>query len=46
MPPDQNPLNALRAAAAAVRQQLQINAYDAAAVQRLDDFIEAERAAR
>ena len=41
--PDQNPLNALRAAADAVRQQLQVNAFDAAAVQRLDDFIEAER---
>lgn len=42
--PDQNSLNALRAAADAVRQQLQVNAFDAAAVQRLHDFIEAERA--
>lgn len=40
---DQNPLAALRAAAEAVRQQLQVNAFDAAGVQRLNDFIEAER---
>lgn len=41
--PDQNPLAALRAAAEAVRQQLQVNSFDAAAVQRLSDFIEAQR---
>lgn len=41
---DQNPLMALRAAAEAVRQQLQVNAFDAAAVQRLSDFIEEQRA--
>ena len=40
----ENPLVALRRAAEAVRQQLQLNHYDAAAVQRLDEFIEAQRA--
>ncbi|GAA3939578.1 hypothetical protein [Hymenobacter algoricola] len=39
----ENPLVALRKAAEAVRQQLQLNAYDAAAVQRLDEFIETQR---
>jgi hypothetical protein len=43
MPPE-SPLNALRAAADAVRQQLQVNAFDANAVQHLSEFIEAERA--
>ena len=38
-----NPLASLTAAAEAVRQQLQVNAYDAAAVQRLAEFIEAQR---
>ncbi|SHJ13764.1 hypothetical protein SAMN02745146_2403 [Hymenobacter daecheongensis DSM 21074] len=41
----ENPLAALRAAAEAVRHQLQVNSYDAAAVQRLDDLIEAQRPA-
>ncbi|SHM19878.1 hypothetical protein [Hymenobacter psychrotolerans] len=39
----ESPLASLFAAAEAVRQQLQVNAYDAAAVQRLDEFIEAQR---
>ncbi|SMB88296.1 hypothetical protein SAMN00120144_1207 [Hymenobacter roseosalivarius DSM 11622] len=43
MPPE-SPLPSLRAAADAVRQQLQVNAFDATGVQRLSDFIEAERA--
>lgn len=38
-----NPLASLVAAAEAVRQQLQVNAFDAAAVQRLTDFIETQR---
>ena len=42
MPPD-SPLISLRAAADAVRQQLQVHAFDAAGVQRLSDFIETER---
>lgn len=41
--PPESPLASLFAAAEAVRQQLQVNAYDAAAVQRLDEFIEAQR---
>lgn len=41
--PDANPLAALRAAAEAVRQQLRANAFDADAVQQLDQFIEAQR---
>lgn len=44
MPPEQNPLTALRAAADAVRQQLQVNSFDAAGVQRLSEFIETQRA--
>lgn len=39
----ESPLTALHQAAEAVRQQLQVNAFDAAAVQRLADFIEAQR---
>ncbi|TGE23399.1 hypothetical protein [Hymenobacter metallicola] len=39
----ENPLIPLRKAAEAVRQQLQANAFDAAAVQRLDAFIEEQR---
>ncbi|MBG8552519.1 hypothetical protein [Hymenobacter guriensis] len=42
--PSESPLAALHAAAEAVRQQLQVNTFDAAAVQRLTDFIEAQRA--
>ncbi|MCR5887219.1 hypothetical protein LRS06_05380 [Hymenobacter sp. J193] len=42
--PSESPLAALHAAAEAVRQQLQVNAFDAPAVQRLTDFIEAQRA--
>lgn len=38
-----NPLAALRAAAEAVRQQLQVNTFNAAAVLHLDEFIEAQR---
>lgn len=41
--PDQNPVAALVAAAEAVRQQLHVNQYDAAAVERLAEFIEAQR---
>lgn len=41
--PTPNPVAALTAAAEAVRHQLQVNAYDAAAVQRLDAFIEGQR---
>jgi hypothetical protein len=41
--PDTNPLAALRAAAEAVRQQLHAAAFDAAAVQQLASFIEAQR---
>lgn len=40
---DTNPLAALQAAAEAVRQQLQASAFDAAAVQQLDRFIESQR---
>ena len=40
----ENPLVTLRRAAEAVRQQLQLNHYDTAAVQRLDAFIEGQRA--
>ncbi|MBO0357559.1 hypothetical protein J0X19_06345 [Hymenobacter sp. BT186] len=40
---DTNPLAALRAAAEAVRQQLHATAFDAAAVQQLASFIEAQR---
>ncbi|RYU81563.1 hypothetical protein [Hymenobacter persicinus] len=40
----ENPLVALRNAAEAVRQQLQLNSYDETAVQRLDEFIETQRA--
>lgn len=43
MSASESPLASLRAAAEAVRQQLQVNAFDAAAVQRLDAFIEAQR---
>jgi hypothetical protein len=42
--PTPNPLASLTAAAEAVRRQLQVAAYDAAAVQRLAEFIEAQRA--
>jgi hypothetical protein len=38
-----NPLASLTAAAEAVRQQLQVNAFDAAAVERLAEFIEGQR---
>ena len=38
-----NPLASLTTAAEAVRRQLQVNAYDADAVQRLVEFIEAQR---
>lgn len=38
-----NPLAALHQAAEAVRQQLQAAAFDAAAVQRLADFIDTQR---
>ena len=41
--PDSNPLASLVAAAEAVRQQLKVNAFDAAAVQRLAEFIEGQR---
>jgi hypothetical protein len=41
--PDENPLAALVAAAEAVRRQLHVNTYDAAAVQCLAAFIEAQR---
>lgn len=41
--PDESPLVALQNAAEAVRHQLRVNAYDAAAVQRLDEFIEVQR---
>jgi hypothetical protein len=44
MPPEQNPLTALHAAADAVRQQLQVNGFDAVGVHRLADFIEGQRA--
>lgn len=44
MPAPDSPLASLRAAAEAVRQQLQVNAFDAAAVQRLAEFIEGQRA--
>ena len=40
----ENPLIALRRAAEAVRQQLQVNEFDAAGVQRLDSFIDEQRA--
>ncbi|MCB2409656.1 hypothetical protein [Hymenobacter lucidus] len=39
----ENPLVPLLKAAEAVRQQLQVNAFDAAAVQLLDEFIDAQR---
>ena len=42
--PEESPLASLRQAAEAVRQQLQVNHFDAAAVQRLDAFIEGQRA--
>ncbi len=41
--PDESPLVALQNAAEAVRHQLRVNAYDAEAVQRLDEFIEVQR---
>ncbi|MBC8082291.1 MAG: hypothetical protein H7Z21_03710 [Hymenobacter sp.] len=41
--PDESSLTALRAAAEAVRQQLQAPAFDAAAVRQLAEFIEAQR---
>lgn len=41
----ESPLASLRAAAEAVRQQLQVNAFDAPAVQRLSDLIEVQRPA-
>jgi hypothetical protein len=41
--PSESPLTSLRAAAESVRQQLQVNAFDIAAVQRLSDFIEQQR---
>lgn len=41
--PTESPLASLRAAAEAVRHQLQVNAFDAAAVQRLSEFIEVQR---
>ena len=41
----ESPVAALQAAADAVRQQLQARAYDAAAVQQLAEFIEAQRSA-
>ncbi|WP_139924481.1 hypothetical protein [Hymenobacter sp. DG01] len=41
--PDQNPLASLVAAAEAVRQQLHVNQFDAAAVQLLAEFIEGQR---
>lgn len=40
----ESPVVALRNAAEAVRQQLQVNAFDAAAVQRLAEFIDGQRA--
>lgn len=43
MPAPESPITALRAAADAVRQQLRANAFDAAAVQQLSDFIETQR---
>lgn len=39
----ENPLVPLLKAAEAVRQQLQVNAFDAQGVQRLDELIEAQR---
>ncbi|KAA9332123.1 hypothetical protein F0P96_11585 [Hymenobacter busanensis] len=39
----ENPLAQLRTAAEAVRQQLQVNSFDEAAVQRLETFIEEQR---
>ncbi|MBT9393404.1 hypothetical protein KLP40_09535 [Hymenobacter sp. NST-14] len=41
--PEESPLASLRQAAEAVRQQLQVNHFDAAAVLRLDEFIEGQR---
>ncbi|RSK48546.1 hypothetical protein [Hymenobacter rigui] len=41
--PDENPIASLITAAEAVRQQLRVNTYDAAAVQRLAEFIEEQR---
>lgn len=41
--PEANPLASLVAAAEAVRQQLHVNHFDAAAVQRLAEFIEDQR---
>ncbi|TGE14338.1 hypothetical protein [Hymenobacter elongatus] len=41
----ESPIASLQAAAEAVRQQLQVNAFDAAAVQRLATLIEAQRPA-
>lgn len=41
--PDENPLNQLRQAAEAVRQQLQTADFDEAGVQRLAAFIEEQR---
>ncbi|MCA8832679.1 hypothetical protein [Hymenobacter pini] len=41
--PDENPLATLVTAAEAVRQQLHVNTYDAASVQRLAEFIEQQR---
>ncbi|UOQ74220.1 hypothetical protein [Hymenobacter cellulosilyticus] len=40
----ENPLIALRKAAEAVRQQLQVNEFDAVGVERLDTFINEQRA--
>ncbi|MCB2379912.1 hypothetical protein LGH70_20115 [Hymenobacter sp. BT635] len=39
----ENPIIPLQKAAEAVRRQLQVNAFDAAAVQRLAEFIDAQR---
>lgn len=44
MPEAESPLASLHRAAEAVRQQLRLNAYDAAAVERLAAFIEEQRA--
>ncbi|MDU0370512.1 hypothetical protein ACFPAF_08925 [Hymenobacter endophyticus] len=41
--PEENPVAALVTAAEAVRQQLRVNAFDAAAVQRLAELIEEQR---
>ncbi|MBX0292293.1 hypothetical protein K3G63_17730 [Hymenobacter sp. HSC-4F20] len=41
--PETNPLASLLTAAEAVRHQLQVNAFDASAVGRLAEFIEAQR---